>query len=268
MTHDELEGIAALDAIGAATPDEQLEFQAHADECEYCRDAADEYLEAASLMALDLKPVAPPGELRSRILSAVDHVDDTLGTASTTVRPFRKMRVRPWWLATAATLFLALWGWREMGVRVLREKMRSRDAEIAQLSQENTLLKSQRDDLAADMAAISNAQTRIFSLAGQRVAPSASAKVFLIPNERRAIIFFSNLPANPSDRSYQLWIIRADKPRPESGGVFDVSESGSARLSVQKLPVGTELKGLAVTLEPKGGVEQSTNGKFYVLGRT
>ncbi|MGZ5494905.1 MAG: anti-sigma factor, partial [Thermoanaerobaculia bacterium] len=79
---------------------------------------------------------------------------------------------------------------------------------------------------------------------------------------------FSNLPANPSDRSYQLWIIRADKPKPDSGGVFDVSESGSATLNVENLPVGTELKGLAVTLEPHGGVEQSTNGKFYVLGRT
>jgi len=268
MTHEELEGIAALDAIGAATSEEQAEFLSHVDECAYCRSAADEYIEAATLLAFDLATVAPPPELRSRIMSAVEHGDDTADTTATNVTPFRRMRVRPWWLATAATLFLALWGWREIGIRVLRERTGSQNAEIARLNQENALLKAQRDKLSSDFASISGARTKVFSLAGQRISPSASAKVFLIPNERRAIIFFSNLPANPADRSYQLWIIRGDKPKPESGGVFDVSANGSASLTVENLPVGTELKGLAVTMEPRGGVEQSTNGKFYVMGKT
>ena len=268
MTHDELEGIAALEAVGAATIDEQTAFLSHAGDCEYCTAASDEYAEAAAFFALQLDPVAPPAELRSRILSAVEHGEDTIDTTSTTMSPFRRMRVRPWWLATAATLFLFLWGWREIGIRVLRERAVSQNAEITRLSQENLMLKSQHDKLASDLTLMTGANTREFDLAGQKVSPSSSAKVFLVPNERRAIIFFSNLPANPSDRSYQLWIIRADKPKPDSGGIFDVTSSGTAMLSVENLPVGTELKGLAVTLEPRGGVPQSTNGTFYVLGRT
>lgn len=268
MTHEELEGIAALDAIGVATPDEQTAFLSHAGDCDYCRDAADDYAEAASYMALQLEPVSPPPELRSRILSAVEHGEDTIDTTATTATGFRRVRVRPWWLATAATLFLALWGWREMGIRVLRERTKSQNAEIRRLSQENDLLKSQQDKLQTELAAMTGSDTRVFSLAGQRVAPAASAKVFLVPKEHRALVVFSNLPANPDDRSYQLWIIRSDKPKPDAGPVFDVAGSGSATVTLDNLPVDTQFKGLAVTMEPKGGVPQSTNGTFYVIGKT
>ena len=112
MTHDELEGIAALDALGAATVEEQTAFFSHFEDCEYCHEIADDYAEAASYIALQLQPVAPPSGLRSRILSAVEHGDDTINTIDNTGTTLttRRMRVRPWWLATAATLFLALWG--------------------------------------------------------------------------------------------------------------------------------------------------------------
>lgn len=267
MTHEELEGIAAREAIGVATAEEQEEFQAHADDCAYCRSAVDEYVEAASMMALNLTPVRPPKELRARILAAIERGDDTGDTTNTNVVPLRRMRIRPWWLATAATLFLALWGWREIGVRVLHERAQSQSAEIARLSQENALLKSQRDKLASDVAAVSSPQTRVFSLAGQRAAPAATAKVFLAPEQRRAIVFFYNLPANAADRNYQLWIIRADQAKPQSAGVFDAT-NGNATVTVENLPVATQLKALAVTLERKGGVEQPTSSNFIVMGRT
>ena len=267
MTHDELEGIAALDALGAATDDEQTAFFQHAGDCEYCLAAADEYAETAAMLAMQLTPVPPPPALRARSLSAVARTEDTtIDTIDTTATTSRRMRVRPWWLATAATLFLALWGWREIGIRVLRERTVSQNHEIAQLTQENATLKAQSDKAAADLAAMTSSGTRVFALTGQHVAPSASARVFLVPNQHRAIIFFTNLPANPADRSYQLWII-TDKPKPESGGIFDVPASGTATMTVEHLPSSTQFKGLAVTLEPRGGVDQSTNGTFYVVGR-
>jgi anti-sigma-K factor RskA len=79
-------------------------------------------------------------------------------------------------------------------------------------------------------------------------------------------VFFHDLPANPGDKSYQLWIIRADQPKPVSAGVFDVTNTGTASISIENLPLATEIKALAVTLEPKGGVAQPTNATFYVAG--
>jgi hypothetical protein len=253
MEHEEFEGIAALDALGAATADEASSLRAHASQCIPCRRARDEYAEAATLIAMSLDPVSPPDALRERVIAAHER--------STGVR-------RPWWLAAAAMFFLALWGWREIGVRAQREHAATQLAEIDRLREENALLTQRTEKLSAEMAALSAHDTRTIALSGQEVAPSASAKVFLEPDRRRAIVFFHSLPANPSDKSYQLWIIRADQPKPMSAGVFDVSRSGAASIVIENLPVATEIKGLAVTLEPKGGVAQPTNTQFYVAGNT
>jgi hypothetical protein len=167
----------------------------------------------------------------------------------------------------AAILFLALWGWRELSVRVIREKVNGGEAEIRRLAGENQLLTTRNDKLTAEMAALASPDTRTIALTGQQVSPSASAKVFLEPKERRAVVFFYNLPANATDKSYQLWILRGDQPKPQSAGVFDV-EKGNATISIENLPVMTEIKGLAVTMEPHGGVEQPTNANYYVVGKT
>jgi anti-sigma-K factor RskA len=259
MSHEQLESIAALDALGAATAEEAEAFRAHADSCADCRLARDEYQEAASLIARDLDPVVPPPAVREQILNAVAEGE--------VIDARERFGVSRWWMA-AAVVFLALWGWRELSVRVTREKVSSSDAEIRRLAGENRILTAHNEKLSADVAALSSRDTRTIALTGQQIAPSASAKVFLDPGQRRAIVFFYNLPANATDKSYQLWILRADQPKPQSAGVFDVTHSGAASISIDNLPLATEIKGLAVTLEPKGGVDQPTNTNFFVAGNT
>jgi anti-sigma-K factor RskA len=262
-SHDQLESIAALEAIGAATAEEGSAFRTHAATCADCRRAREEYEEAASFIARDLDPVAPPRQLRDRIVAAVDEAsaDDNVVDAR------ERFGISRWWMA-AAVLFLALWGWRELSVRVMRERVNTREAEIRRVESENELLASRNEKLAAEMSALASRDTRTIALSGQQVSPSASAKVFLEPQQRRAVVFFYNLPANAADKSYQLWILRGDQPKPQSAGVFDVTKDGAASISIENLPLATEIKGLAVTLEPKGGVAQPTNTNFFVAGST
>lgn len=268
MTHEQLESIAALDAIGAATADEANAFRAHLGSCVACRTARDEYEEAVSLLAQDLDPVDPPNEVRDRIFMAIDGRDQAGNVVDDNVVDARdRFGISRWWMVAAA-IFLALWGWRELSVRVSREKINSREAEIRRLAGENQLLTSRNEKLSAEMAALASPDTRTIALTGQQVSPSASAKVFLEPQQRRAVVFFYNLPANPSDKSYQLWILRGDQPKPQSAGVFDVTTASGASISIENLPLATEIKGLAVTLEPKGGVAQPTNTNFFVAGST
>jgi anti-sigma-K factor RskA len=261
MTHEEFESIAALDAVGAATREERESLAAHLESCQDCRRVRDEYAEAATLLARGLEPVAPPADIRERVVATMDDEDED------EVDDGRRF-MNPWWLATAATLFLALWGWREFGIRVNRETIRSQEAEIQQLKEEKRLLAQDKEKLMSQMSSIAAPETRTIALTGQQVSPSASARVFLEPQARRAVVFFRNLPANPGDKSYQLWIIRADQSKPQSAGVFEVGQSGSANLVIENLPVGTEMKALAVTLEPRGGVEQPTNTNFYLMGNS
>ena len=260
MTHEEFESIAALDAIGAATADEVRRLNEHLASCDSCRRVRDEYAEAATLLALDLDPVPPPPEVR-------EHVVETIADEDAEEERSRFAGSR-WWLAIAATLFFALWGWREFGIRVARENIRSQQAQINQLKNENERLHDQKEKLSVEMSALAAPDTREIALAGQQISPSASARVFLEPGRRRAIVFFQSLPANPKDKSYQLWIIRADQPKPQSAGIFDVSNNGNASIVIENLPLSTEMKGLAVTLEPRGGVEQPTNTNFYLMGNS
>jgi anti-sigma-K factor RskA len=258
MTHDDFESIAALDAIGAATAEEERALNEHLSSCVSCRRARDEFAEAAALLARDLEPVAPPVDVRERVIGELDEELDDEHVSSGRTR---------WWLATAATLFLALWGWREMGIRVAREHDRSQQAEIARLNDENHVLQAQKEKLAAAVASLAAPTTQTIALTGQQMSPSASARVFMDPDKHRAVVVFANLPACPSDKSYQLWIIRGDQPKPQSAGVFDV-DKGSATITVDNLPVMTEIKALAVTMEHRGGVEQPSNTNFYVMGKT
>jgi hypothetical protein len=257
--HETFDSIAAMDAIGAATPDEVSTLRAHLTSCPDCRRARDEYGQAAAMLAQDLDPVTPPPNVRDRIFAAVEN-----GNVVDARDRFNSSR---WWMA-AAVVFLALWGWRELSVRVTREKINSSEAEIRRLAVQNQLLATRNDKLSAEMASLASRDTRTIALTGQQVSPSASAKVFLEPQQRRAVVFFYNLPANAADKSYQLWILRGDQPKPQSAGVFDVTKSGAASISIENLPLATEIKGLAVTLEPKGGVAQPTNTNFFVAGST
>lgn len=261
-SHAEFESIAALDAIGAASADEAIDFRAHLSSCADCRRAREEFEDAASLLARDLDPVEPPPALRDRIFTAIDSRD-----TDNVVDARERFGSRRWWMVAAA-IFLALWGWRELSVRVTREKASIVEAEVRRLAGENQLLTARNEKLSAEMAALASRDTRTIALTGQQVSPSASAKVFLEPQQRRAVVFFYNLPANPTDKSYQLWILRGDQPKPQSAGVLDVTASGGASISIENLPLATEIKGLAVTLEPKGGVAQPTNTNFFVAGNT
>lgn len=244
MTHEEYESIAALDALGVAGGKEAGALRIHLAGCMPCRRARIEYGDAVAVMATDLLPIEPPRFLRERVVSVVRG---------------EERRDTVWWLAAAASLFFVLWGWRELALRSATGREASQRAQIEQLRQQN-------DKLSAEMASLASAGTKTIALTGQEVAPAASARVFLEPERRRAIVFFNDLPANPGDKSYQLWIIRADQPKPMSAGVFDVTASGKASISIENLPVATEIKALAVTLEPKGGVDQPTNTNFYVAG--
>jgi anti-sigma-K factor RskA len=229
MTHEEIQQLAALDAIGAASPEEAAELRRHLSTCAECRRAADEMDETAALLALSIDAVTPPTSVKQNVLRNV-------GRAS--ARPV-------WWLSAAAAVLLGLWLGTWTQLRRARE-------EVARLE-------SDRDRLTAVLNS-----SRVFHLAGQEIAPRASANVFLDPSQRRAFVFFHSLPPNSQDKSYQLWIIRADQVKPQSAGVFSVDSAGNASLVVQNLPVETTIKALAVTLEPKGGVAAPTGQKYLV----
>jgi anti-sigma-K factor RskA len=257
MNHQEFQDLAALSALGTITEAESAALAQHLETCPECSGVAREYREAATLIATTMEPVSPPPEARHQILSAIHGQG----------RPNREIhRSRPmWWLATAATVLVVFAVWNEFRVRTLSTEVAAlRSGQVAS-EEKARRLQQQNDRLTGLVSALTSRETRTMVLSGQEIAPSASARVFLDAPHRRAFVFFDNLPQNPTDKSYQLWIIRADQASPQPAGIFDVNERGQAQLSVENLPLDTEIKAIAVTLEPRGGTTAPT-GAMYLVG--
>lgn len=189
--------------------------------------------------------------------------DEDLEVGETTLVETRRYRFRPWWLAAAALVFLALWGWRELDIRRMRELEESDLAEVRQLTTENQQLNQRLEHM---LAAVASPQTRTIALAGQRKTTRASGKVFVDPTDGRAIVVVSDLPPNGVSKNYQLWITRSDMPNPQSAVVFDVPQSGAATLTIDNVPPTAAIKSVGVTLESKGGSE-TPHGAFLLEGK-
>ncbi len=206
---------------------------------------------AQPLTGENVEPVTPPPRVRGQLLEELGERD----RAITMERPLPSSRPRWLLTAAAAAFLLALWGITELRVRALREETLALRAQVDQLTLE-------RAQLAETMAALSGS-TRTIPMSGQAAAPKADGHVFLDTVQHRAFAFFHALPENPAGKTYQLWIMRADQPGPQSGGVFNADARGNASLALQNLSVET-IAGFAVTLEPKGGAPAPTGEKFLV----
>lgn len=262
MRHEELKDMIPAGAAGALEAEEQRALDAHLLVCDKCRREHDASVETAALAALAIEPVAPPAAVRSRVLSAIDAAG---APDAPNVARMRPRQTPAWWLAAAAVLIaLGVGGW---AWSVARQKQRNIDALRQQLlaAQRETIEGSQREaELQRKLEALTSGDAMSIRMVGQESAPQASANVFMNPRTRSALVFFNHLPPTGPERSYQLWVIRADQPAPQSAGTFEVGSEGKATLTVENLPVNTEIKAFALTLEPRGGVNAPTGPKYLI----
>ena len=100
---------------------------------------------------------------------------------------------------------------------------------------------------------------------GQKPSPVSYGKIIWDPEKQTALLQVSNLPPVPSNKDYQLWVIKDKKPI--SAGVFAVSDTGANYFKIVHLAITNpkEIGAFAVTLEPRGGVPQPT-GEIYIAG--
>ncbi len=202
--------------------------------------------------------VDPPAELRARVLSAASMRPQTVrSVASRSYIP---------WLAAAASLALAV------GLTIYTAQLRTRittlegelrEARDRAAATERQMADAQRaaDGAQASVAVLTAPDVARIDLAGQTVAPQASARAFW--SRSRGMVFTaSNLPPLPAGRTYQLWVVTAQAPisagllTPDGAG--NVSETFS---TPQDLP---QPVAMAVTIEPTGGVPAPTGDKYLV----
>ena len=140
---------------------------------------------------------------------------------------------------------------------------RDRDNAL-QLARSRQTARAQAIQLArwSDMVALlTQPDTRLVNF-GEGAAQPPRGRVLLHP-ALGVLLAASNLPAPPPGKTYEMWLIpKSGNPAP--AGLFQSDAAGSA-MHFQRTPLDlSQMKAVAVTLEPAGGVPQPTSQPLIV----
>jgi len=248
--HDQFGETAELYVLGALSPGEKRQFETHLATCEICADEVRRSTQVMADLASLTAPADPPPAVRDALMARI-----------------RLARVRSGWLALAASLVaaVALGGYALQ----LRGRVTSLEGQLRETGLRAEATEHQVDDLrraALDarttMAVLAAPDVARIDLAGQPAASSASARAFW-SRSRGLVLTGSNLPALPSGRTYQLWVLTS-QPAPISAGLLKPDANGSvSAMFATPTDIPTPI-GMAVTLEPEGGVPSPTGDKYLV----
>jgi anti-sigma-K factor RskA len=224
VERDDIHELTAPYALDALDEQEVREFEQHLRDCEHCRDEVAMLRETAASLAYDSPAVAPPPELRARILA-------TARAERGNVVP-----LRPRWAApVAAVAAVAACAAVALGVwaATLDHTLGNRDAALR--------------DQARALAVAANPDARRIALTGGHGA-------LVVTPDGRAALLLSGMPEPGAGKVFEAWVISGGAAKP--AGVFSGKGSSTAVALERGVPTGATV---AVTIERSGGAQQPTS---------
>ncbi len=223
MNHDAQLAQADIYALGALDGDELREFETHlASGCPECAARIGEAREALALLPAALAPLAPPPEVKGRLLAEIARERRSGALAPRPAAPVteegpggpRWISWGGWAVALAAAGLLVVVGWDLSKTR----------QELERLTNRVGVLQDQLTEREATLRFLSDPRVRYVSLAGLPASPDASGWLLWNPDTRQGLFLTRGLPPAPAGRAYELWAIAGSEPVP--AGVFGVDRGG------------------------------------------
>jgi anti-sigma-K factor RskA len=224
----ELTAAYALDALDARERDA---YEAHLGRCAECRQELARLGETAAALAWGVESPAPPAALRSRILEAA-------AAERENVVP---LPVRRPWAFRAATAAAAVAACAAIGLAVW----------AASLSHS---LDNERSARAAEARAM-----QIYTdPAAKRVSLHGRNGTVAVDRTGHGVLVVRRLPAAPSDRTYEAWVIPPGE-KPIRAGLFEGGDALTLVPLDRPVPPGSVV---AATVERSGGVDAPSQSPF------
>lgn len=277
--HEPFDGLAALYAAGALNGRERTAFHSHLEVCVECVREVKSLLPVTHGLLQIAPPVKPPVKLRTRVLSQVTGAKSPrsrqpAAPPTATAHPpgatdalARKPGVLFWLASVFAIAVSGVGGWyiAELDSRVTDLQAA---LDLATLQAEIRELEVAAADLEAAehravLALVTAPDVQQLALAGQPLAPRASARVFWNGTGGLTLLA-TGLPPLPTGDLYQLWFVGPDAP--VSAALVAPDPNGNATIRLTVPGSVTMPMAMALTIEPAGGVSTPT-GDVYLLGR-
>lgn len=237
--NEQLEEQASLYALDLLEPAELSAFEAKLAQEPELQRRVDQLRESAANLAHGAPSRKLPGHLEARVMDAI-RAEKREAPPVTPAASGSMLNWLPWALAACLALGCAF---------LAADRARIRK-EIARLEKRDVF-----------------AQMKIATLASQlESAPRANAVVIWDAERQEGVLKLANVPANETDRDYQLWIVDPDYKQPVDAGVFHLSEEGTTKISFKPKSRVTTANAFAVSLERKGGVSKA-EGPMVLLGK-
>jgi anti-sigma-K factor RskA len=268
LDHEDLREHAALFVLGALTPGERAEFEAHLAGCGECAAEVHSLSAVPAMLAQAVPQVEPSPALRDLVLRSVVSGNSRVETLASHAAA-RTGAFAPWFAAAASlVLTVALGGYAlALRGRIGGLETRLRDALARAEASDRQLADVRRvaADAESRVAVLAAPDLSRIDLAGQPAAPQASGRGYW--SRSRGLVFTATtLPALPAGRTYQLWVLPAQGPPISNRWLFRPDAAGRAA-AVFDTPVDLPRPtALAVSIEPDGGVPAPT-GALYLVGR-
>jgi hypothetical protein len=257
MSEDRFRELSALAALGMLDGEDLASYRDHEASCAACRSEREAFERVVGRIPLSLDPVPPSPRLREALRFSLG-------------MPTPRRWVSPA-LAAAALLALAF------GFLVVRTDRQAAERDFAeaknrvalleerakQAELELTALKEKLAEEGAFQRLVSNPDSRMAHLAGQKNAPSADACIVWNAKSGEAVLMASGLPPAPQGMAYEVWVIAQKAPIP--AGVFEVDKAGKALFRLPALQEVERVKTFAVTIEPAAGTLAPT-GPMVLAG--
>lgn len=251
-------------AVGALPEEECAALRAHAAGCAECAAKLAEERGRAALLALTAPQERPAATIKAELFARIraeskkeEHqrwvVKDAAGerSAASTAKP-------AWWnwvLApvAAALLIAAVVEWRQG--RRLEAELADTNHRLVEVMNER-----QRTELLLDVLA--EQDTVSVKMTGTADAEKATGMVRY--NARKGMVMYTAvLPPPQAGKIYQMWLVPMTGA-PISAGIFAPGAHGTRQMWMAEVPLNTEAKVFAVTVEQAGGVAQPTGPKVLV----
>lgn len=267
MTHQDVYESAPEYVLGTLDEMTRARILAHLSGCPACRAEVAAVSQTFDAIGRSVPELAPPAGLRDRILAIPAAATQRPGVVTAPPgMPERGTSVLSvaMRIAAVAVLAVALWQWAaaRQELTQLRQRVAELQAETGDLLVARVSLEEQVRTVTHQTQVLRASDMVTYTLAAQPVAAGAHARAYV--SHKDGMVFTAEgLPAAPTGKVYQLWVIVNAKPI--SVGVFSPDATGRVHAVMDTPPINAMPGTVAVTLEPTGGLPQPS-GAVYLAG--